>query len=386
MARSTIDTSIMASYIDALIERIRLVHELTGPNIETIYIGGGTPTSIHAKDFARLLEALSSLAGSRLQEWTVEANPESLNEEVLGAMALYGATRLSLGVQSLDSEERAVLGRNASREDTYRALRLLSGSGFAASADLIAGVPYRVSAGLKPEIIRGKRMPLYEQASFLADLGIKHISIYDLVVEHGTAIAKRIMDRSLAMPEEDDSYEARKKAETSLKDMGYQRYEVSNFAIAGNESIHNSSYWAMRSYIGVGSGAVSNLNVLPGFDARFPGRSLRLMEGKDIGRYIDAPDDTAEASWISSTDAVREFVMMGLRTSIGMDESRFYDVFGFDSRKMLGRTCTQWFERLKSDGRHLRVDDTGMDILNRILLSAFDDIDMFFKTEGIQSE
>lgn len=385
LAASALDQSIMTRYIDVLIERIHLLEDCMQPGIETIYIGGGTPTSLRIQDFERLIAAVSAFAGSGLKEWTVEANPECLNEENLGIMARNAVTRVSLGIQSMDAEELRILGRNASREENSRALKLLCGSGLAVSADLIAAVPYRGTSDEKSGRTPGQRMPLHEQADYLANLGVQHISMYDLVVEEGTAIARHIEDRSLVTPDEDESYEARKAAEKNLKDRGYRRYEVSNFAMPGKESIHNSAYWSMNSYLGLGSGAVSTLQVLPGSDEGFPGRALRLVEGKDLARYMDLPDASAHTSWIGLHDVVCEFVMMGLRTAKGLDIDRFSRLFGIEPHALLAHTINVWGDRISMHGGHLRVDDRGLDILNRILVSAFEDIDHFFKSEGKQA-
>ncbi|HWP68773.1 MAG TPA: hypothetical protein VN437_05675, partial [Rectinemataceae bacterium] len=206
--------------------------------------------------------------------------------------------------------------------------------------------------------------------------------IYDLVVEEGTAIKKLLDAGKLVHADEDSAYEERKEAERVLGLRGFARYEVSNYALPGSECLHNMTYWSMNSYLGVGSGAVSTLNIDGGRAAASLGHSgcaaLRIEEGKDLALYAAAPDDAAASLWIDRKDSAFEAVMMALRTTDGLDEKRFEDRFGLPPGKILAGTIEKWKALFVEPPGHLRLNDRGLDILNRILVDALEEMDGSF--------
>ncbi len=295
-------------------------------------------------------------------------------------MAERGVTRISLGVQSLDEGELALLGRRHGAEDAMRAMRLAAASGMEVSADLIAGIPSSGRAG-------GARA-LAEAGRALIDAGASHLSAYDLTLEEGTPLSERA--GRLDFPGEDESAEARALLERVLAESGIRRYEVSNYARPGKECLHNLAYWRMDSYIGAGPGAVSTLvaaareSPRPGID----GASLRIEEGRDLAACLaGGPDaDTgglARETAIAPAEAAFESIMMAYRTIFGLDAARFRSRFGLEARSLIGKTLGSWKDRLvegepwpigangaAKDGaaaRHPALDGRGLDILNRFL-------------------
>jgi oxygen-independent coproporphyrinogen-3 oxidase len=367
--------SFRASYVEKLLSRLaECVRELDAP-LETLYIGGGTPTALEDELFEKLVSGAGAMVGRDLREWTLEANPESLSPEKLAAAVSAGVTRLSLGIQSMDGAELKILGRRASPDDNARAIRLAVASSLSVSADLISSIP--VPAGTEK---RKNGSALADSLAFLLDEGVGHISLYDLVVEEGTPIAARLAAGELVLPDADEAWAERKAAERQLAEKGFGRYEVSNFAPPGAESLHNAVYWSMRSYLGIGSGAVSTLvSEGPVFDPEDPGTaSLRMEEGRDLEAWLEDPDACLSVSRITKKDSAFETVMMGLRTARGLDMERFRRRFEADPGTILARTLGIWKNHLVERGGRLAVDDAGLDLLNPTLVDALVDVENYF--------
>jgi oxygen-independent coproporphyrinogen-3 oxidase len=342
---------------------------------DTVYVGGGTPTMLSPQALKSLLSGILKLAieggGRPPSEWTVEANPDSLDSEALEAMALSGVTRISLGVQSLDPGELKILGRRHGPEEALAAVSLAASRGFAVSADLIAGIPRE--RGSRERGTRG-RGSLARYAKELLDAGAAHLSAYDLCIEEGTPLFRS--KASLDFPGEDEAWEERKALEAFLSTRGMRRYEVSNYAARGEECRHNLAYWRMDSYIGAGAGAVSTL-ALPG------GASVRIEEPKDALGYASSSGPRAVETPIGLRDSAFETIMMAFRTSFGLDLAAFERRYGLDAAKLIGESLEAWKSRIvpgeawpgteASAGPAL--DGSGLDLLNRFLLDCLEEIE-----------
>ncbi|HWR11608.1 MAG TPA: radical SAM family heme chaperone HemW [Rectinemataceae bacterium] len=378
---SSLSASLRAEYVEKLLRRAEVFRLAMSAPIETIFIGGGTPTVLEDEVFGRLLRGIRALADQAPLEWTVEANPESLSPEKLEMLVVNGVTRLSVGIQSMDDGELAMLGRHARAADNRRAIALAAQSGLDLSADLMTALPARRSTG---SLAGGSS--LADSIGFLAENGVGHISVYDLVVEDGTPIKKRLDEGELLHADEDLSFDARMSAEALLANLGFSRYEVSNYALKGRECLHNHAYWSMNSYLGLGSGAASTLIVADGEKADSLGASgclsLRVEEGEDLPAYLIDPDKEATLTWIARKESAFEMVMMALRTSRGLDEARFEARFGLPAVGALAKTIRTWKERFSENGGRLRLDGPGLDILNRILVDALDEMESGFPEAG----
>jgi oxygen-independent coproporphyrinogen-3 oxidase len=388
-----------AAYAAALVARTRELSAAFSDRIDTVFMGGGTPTALEDDAFGVLLKGVAAIcaAGGRSAplEWSVEANPESLTPAKLAMMADAGVTRLSVGIQSMDDDELRILGRAARRADNLRALSLAAGSGLAVSADLMTALPRRPSAvqalaapALAAPARRAEAGPLERTARLLAEGGVGHLSIYDLVVEEGTRMADSLARGELVPADEETAFRERAAAEAALGGLGFQRYEVSNYALPGRECRHNQAYWSMRSYLGAGSGAVSTLIVADASAAKGlgseGGRSLRIEEGRDLGAWSADPDGAAALNWISAKDSAFEMIMMGLRTSRGLDLGRFGARFGdFIDPGRPGRVAPtflapaigRWKDRFAESDGFLRLDGRGLDLLNPILVDVLSAMD-----------
>jgi len=368
----------LSSLVEATLARARSLAERFGaPGFRTLYVGGGTPTALPTRLLGRLLEGLASLAPAPL-EWTVEANPESVGPEQLELFIRYGVTRLSVGVQSLDDGELSLLGRPHDSKAALAALRLCVDSGLAVSADLISGIPS--AAPLQR---------LEESAARLLELGVTHLSIYDLSLEKGTELAREVERGELRLPDAELAYESWERAVAELGARGFRRYEVSNFAPAGKESLHNLCYWSLDSYLGAGPGAVSTLVGSPGAG----GASLRLEEGRGLEAYARRDFKGARETAITPRESAFEAVMMAFRTIFGLDLDIFADRFGIEADKLIGRTLDRWTAHLlpgesppaaHGRSRRLALDQRGLDVLNRFLGDCLAELEERFP-EGIQS-
>lgn len=379
------------AYVAVLLRRAAALKACLAEPLKTLYIGGGTPTLLPDEHFSALVGRLSDLFGASLEEWTVEANPESLSGEKIALMAAGGVNRLSIGIQSMDDGELETLGRRARLTDNEKALSLARGSGMKVSADLIAGIPGQRSGTLESSV------------RSVLDAGVDHVSVYDLSIEKGTELERKLRQGALRLPDEDSAYEARKKAEGLLEAAGCLRYEVSNFSPPGAESLHNAAYWSMNSYIGIGSGAVSSLMVSEDADsalARGLGSNgddgsaagtagavgsaagaagpaenaacLRIEESRELDAYLVDPDASMSQSWIGSKDSAFELVMMGLRTRLGVDRRRFARRFGRGLDSHIAPVLEKWKDRFIEDEKYLRLDDRGLDLLNPLLLDILE--------------
>jgi oxygen-independent coproporphyrinogen III oxidase len=343
-------------------------------SFETVYVGGGTPTFLSKRNLDRLLGGIELLIGAPApglrREWTVEANPDSLRPETLDIILAHGVTRLSIGVQSLDPDELATLGRRHGPDAALRALRTSAEAGLDVSADLIAGIPV-------PAASRRGFDDAGKMAGFARELhgaGARHLSVYDLTVEEGTPLAKAI--GGLRFPSEDEEWEARCLLESALLELGMRRYEISNYAAVDDECRHNLAYWRMDSYIGAGPGAVSTL-------ARRSGGSLRIEEPKVIEGYGRPSGACALETDLGSRDAILETVMMAFRTSFGLDLVSFRERFGIGAEALIGDSLARWGERVvkgeawpgRTASRGPALDGKGLDILNRFLGDCIEEMD-----------
>ncbi len=363
---SAMPKSAMDSYIHALIARISSLGREPFSELETIYMGGGTPSVLGEAALDRLLAAAGEVSGGRVREWTVECNPESLSPSKIDIMKKRGVTRLSLGIQSMDNEELELLGRRGNEKLNEKALGMALDSGLAVSADLIAGLPSRFPAA---------RSRLLHSAEYLAVSGIGHISLYDLTVEEGTPLAARLESGSIKAMDEESAIEERKAAEGILESSGFVRYEVSNFALPGQESRHNSIYWEMLSYLGLGSGAVSTLAANTGAPDYAGRAALRISEVRDLEIFGSDADAGMEFEIIPPRVAAFETIMMGLRTARGIDAGRFKRRFGRLPHDLFPVTLEKWGSRFTLSGASVRLDGPGMDILNSILVDIGTEID-----------
>jgi len=269
-----------AAYVDSLIRELDAEHD--GSPVDTIFLGGGTPTRTALPDLLRLLEALPAA-----HEVTVEANPETITPDLAAALRGAGVTRVSLGAQSFQPQLLETLERHATPDDVRGAFATLREAGFDnVSLDLIYGIP-----GQTPDDLAADLRAAIE-------LGPDHISAYELEAKPGTRFTIHHGDELARQAEAMEDYFERVVA--LLTDAGYRWYETANFCRDGKRAEHNLGYWLGRDYLGIGVGAVSTL----GAERRRNTPKLSKYLRGDYDREVEPLDEATRA---------KERVMLGLR-------------------------------------------------------------------------
>jgi len=278
--------------------------------IDTIYFGGGTPSVLEVKEIANILDCIYRFYPiSSGVELSLEANPEDLKPEYLYELAKTGVNRLSIGIQSFQDSDLELMHRIHSGEQAGEAVKNAQNAGFDnISIDLIYGLP------------RQEKNVWQKNLDKALSLGIQHFSAYHLTYESGTVFDHWRKKGRIGLIPEEDSLNQFKILINTAKQQGFEHYEISNFALPGFQSKHNSSYWQQKKYLGIGPSAHS-YNELS--------RRWNLSNHK---RYIDAmssAEDYFETETLSPENIYNEHVMTSLRTSKGVSylylKSRFGD-------------------------------------------------------------
>lgn len=308
-------------------------------DVDTLYLGGGTPSVLSPAQlralFAWLRERLQ-LDPSALRELTVELNPEHVDAPRLDALLELGVNRVSLGVQTLMPAGLRELGRVHEREAARAALHECVARGLRTSADLIVG--WR---GQGPE-------QLIEDVDQLAAAGVEHVSIYGLTIEPDTPWPKLVRRGLRVLPDEDLQADLLVVAERELEARGFEHYEVASYAQPGAEAVHNSKYWRWLDVIGLGPSAAS---------VRHRGA---MVERRSNPRGLDAWErgDPPSEERLSGTRAAAEGLWLGLRRLRGLDVNAFLARFEVDRAWLEARTARQrQLGNLEfvDDGARLRV-------------------------------
>jgi len=291
--------------------------------IDTLYLGGGTPSHLGPARLRQLFRML----GQRLKptadtEVTLEANPLDVTPELVAVAADCGVTRVSLGSQSLDEVTLRSLDRDHTPDDVRRAAALLSAAGFTLSLDVMTAAPGQSLADVQRDL------------DAAVALSPPHISVYCLTWEKGTAFETQRQQGRLAPvaePLERAMFEA---AIDRLTAAGYTHYEVSNFAQPGHRCQHNEAYWDLRPWEAFGPGA-----------ARFDGRT-RITNHRStttwIKRLLAGEDPAGDVDAMTAEEAARERLVVGLRRREGVTEADFLAASGFTPRQLAGAAVDRW--------------------------------------------
>jgi oxygen-independent coproporphyrinogen III oxidase len=316
------------AFVDRILAEIEAGLDREGIDaVPTLFIGGGTPTLLGAPRLKRLLEGTLALCPTRPAEITVEANPESLSEAVVAALAEGGADRISLGLQSLNQRSRAAVCRIGSIESSIHALDLISKTFTGRfSVDLIAGLPFQDDSSLRSDIRR------------VLDSGAAHVSLYSLILEEGTPLAERAGSGVADLPDEERSDTLWIEGRDALEEAGLAQYEVSNFARPGEECRHNLRYWRMESWLGFGPAASGTLV------DEAAGTARRVTVPPDVDAWLAGKTVSTEEA-IDRTALMEEIFMMGFRTLAGVDAVLFKRRFGEPIETFIGNTLASWRRR-----------------------------------------
>lgn len=326
-------------WLSALAKEIQAT--AVNPYLKTIYIGGGTPTSLSASQLEQLLCLLDPYR-SHIQEYTIEINPETLTEEKADLLRAHGINRASIGFQSSSPALLKMMGRNHDLARMERTIQLLREHAIGnISLDLMYSLPHQTMADLQKSV--------HDALSFDPD----HISIYSLTIEENTVFGKKGMQH-LDDDTEADMYEWLLQ---TLPACGYHQYEISNFAKKGRESMHNKAYWNYRDFYGISMGASGKQGW------------MRYDHTRSFAEYFKNPCAVTKIP-LSREDAMFEMVMMGMRLTSGMDLSLFAEEFGTSFLDVYGDKVKPLIEQglivIKDD--HCMASPRGLEILNTVLV------------------
>lgn len=346
--------ALIEPYIDALCEEILKNSEILSQyNISTIYIGGGTPSYIDAKYIVQILDTLKLfISSSSLKEVTIEVNPNSITKEKLEMYKEAGVNRLSIGLQSTYDKVLKMIGRAHKLKDFEETLNLANEVGFSnISLDLIYPLPDLSLEEFKNTV---------DYAISLKEKNIKHISIYNLEIHENTKLAFLLKEGYISLVDEDTEYEMYKYLKDTFETNEYHRYEISNYALKGYESIHNLKYWNQEQYLGFGSSAASF----------FGGR--RYSNLKDVREYINNIKSNksvrSECEELDLLALMKEYVMLNLRKTEGLDKTKFkrkyqkdvYDIFSEEINELVKDGL------LKDEKGHIMLTDRGLEVANLV--------------------
>ncbi len=304
------------SFAGALISEVKLRADEITDDVNTLYIGGGTPSVLPLSVFQRLLFALHEAGhGGPYDEFTVEVNPEDIVEKgesyVEGLLGL-GVNRISMGVQSFDDGILRFMNRRHDAATARKAYSILENAGVGnISIDLIFGLP---------QLSDGQWSDTLKKALDISGKGIlpKHISSYQLSVEEGSMLAKLVAKGSWHEASEELCEHQYGILCETLAEAGYNHYEISNFALPGYEAKHNSAYWEHVPYVGFGPGAHSFMKLAGGPFEDDSAGFVRQWNKPDLQAYMMDPASTVEYESLNSDQLVLERIMLALRTAHGI--------------------------------------------------------------------
>lgn len=330
------------SYIEALKDEIDY-YEIK-EKMDTVYIGGGTPSALDNS----LLEDLLSYVSPMLKEggeFTMEMNPEDANKEKLEILSRYGVNRLSFGVESSNEDLLKIMERRHSFEDAKSAISMAKEAGFSnISADFIYGLP-------------GEDMKMLEKdIEDALSLNIPHLSFYSLIIEEATKLSLKGYKEA----EDDINADFYECILFKLREAGYRRYEVSNFSKPGYESRHNLVYWHDDNYYGVGLGASGYLG------------NIRYKNTRSLTKYLNH-EYIGEKEELDQKSELEDFFLTNLRLEEGFSLKRFEDRFSFSFLDRYGKE----FDKLQRDGflkeenDYIKPTDKGIILLDKVLLDLF---------------
>ncbi|EPB8144161.1 radical SAM family heme chaperone HemW [Clostridium perfringens] len=339
------------AYIEALNKEIISLREKhNNLEINTIFIGGGTPSVLEADELECLLKEVAKLNMAKDVEYSMECNPGNLTEEKLEVMKKYGVNRISMGLQAKQDNLLKGLGRIHNYKTFKENFLLAKKVGFNnINVDLMFGLP-------------NQRLNEWEETlREIISLEPAHISAYSLIIEEGTAFYNLYENDKLKLPTEEEERKMYHLAKKILEENGFNQYEISNYAKDGKECRHNLSYWNMDNWIGVGSAAASYIN------------GKRIKNISSVEEYINSINEKGEAVEEiinnSKNDNMEEFMFMGLRKINGIDENEFKNRFSMNINDVYGEILNKYIGEgllIRESGR-IFLSEKGIEISNVIM-------------------
>lgn len=339
----------VAEYLDALEREIELtLQQYPTDRLETIFIGGGTPTALNEQQMQRLMDIISKhllpLTDATL-EYTVESNPDGVSPEKLDIMKAGGVNRVSFGVQSFDDGLLERIGRTHREAKVAETLDEAAKRFDNISVDLMFGLPNQTLDQVKYDVERALRLP------------ITHISSYSLILEPHTVFAIQERKGKLPLPTQDLEAEMYRLMIETIEAGGLKQYEISNFSLPGKESRHNRVYWENDEYYGFGAGSHSYID------------QTRRANIAPIPHYIKAEGlPVRNETPLTRVERMEEEMFLGLRMKQGVSIEHFEQKYGLSLDAVFGKTITKLLPRglVERTNTHLRLTDAGVPLANEV--------------------
>jgi oxygen-independent coproporphyrinogen-3 oxidase len=358
-------SDLYAPYVEAICREVaeypRLLEEsqiADVPNavVDTVYFGGGTPSLLDPAGLGRVLDSMRAGFECKMEEVTLEADPETISREKAAAWRRAGFNRVSMGVQSFENNELKAAGRMHRREDVFRASQILRETGIEnISFDLIAGLPHQT------------RDSWDESVAALLSLRPEHVSVYLMEIDESSRLGLEVLTggtrySASALPDDDSMASFYERACARLAEAGYVHYEISNWAMPGFESRHNLKYWKRQPYCGFGAGAHS-----------FNGKQ-RWANAHDPAAYVRAIGQgrfpVEQLASVSREDALGEELFLGLRQLAGIDLARIETEYSANLQPRVEQLCAQGL--VEWDGNLLRLAPDRLTVSNEVFVHLLD--------------
>ena len=323
------------------------MEEYRGTPVDTVFLGGGTPSILSGPQLGFLLQGVRRIFKiDQNAEITIEANPKTLSPEKIKVLLSNGVNRLSLGVQSFVDQELKTIGRIHDAKTAYTTVCMARDLGFNnINLDLMMALPGQTLKSLRQTV---------ETALSLKP---EHLSCYSLILEEGTPLYKQYQEGKVTLPKEDTDREMYHFICKRLKENGYEQYEISNFSKSGKQCRHNLKYWQCEQYIGVGIAAHSYLD------------HRRFANTSDFKEYLSGRFHSEDRQELSNGDEMAEFMIMGLRMLKGVNIQEFERRFNIAIEEQFGGVSAKHVKNgfLAKEGDHYFLTAKGMDVSNTIL-------------------
>ncbi|GFO51637.1 radical SAM family heme chaperone HemW [Lactococcus garvieae] len=333
--------------VEAYIDELLKEYDSYGiSSLQTLYIGGGTPSVLPADQLEKLLTHLTkNLDLEELEEFTVEANPSDLTDEVLTVLAQSPVNRISLGVQSFDDKLLKKIGRTHTEAQVYSSIERLRAAGFEnITIDLIYGLPNQTMEMVERDVQK-----------FL-ELDLPHVALYSLILEDHTVFMNRQRRGRLRLPSDDRNADMYEYIIETLTAKGYSHYEVSNFGKIGYESKHNMTYWDNAEYYGVGAGASGYLE------------GIRYKNHGPVHHYLREENKRVNEEVLTRKQRIEEEMFLGLRKKNGVSIEHFHKKFGQTLEEIYGTIIEELTLQkmlFEADGR-IRMTEKGFELGNEV--------------------
>lgn len=358
------ENGVPEAYFHALLNEIeRQAETFQGVQFNTVFVGGGTPSLLSSKQMEALVKSLKHYYNIQSEaEFSVECNPGTVDYLKLSGYRSIGINRLSIGLQSSNNTILKEIGRIHDYSDFARTMDSVHRAGYTNfNVDIMYGLPGETEDDL------------IHTVNAVYDSGATHLSAYSLILEENTPLHKRVTGGLVLLPSDDRVADVEEKIRQYIVTLGYERYEISNYAKNGYRCLHNINYWENGPYVGFGVAAHSAF--------RLNGEWKRWNNTSDISEYVslmkNGNDPIKSCECIEKKEEMFETVMLGLRMTDGFEWNSFKDRFGIAIESIYGKAIDRlieygWLnEELLKKGR-LALSDKGLDLQNRALLLFMD--------------